>query len=365
MRHLSVLVLVFLVTVQCTKQTKPVSEMAAVEIGEVTQQITFLGRIRSEKTSLVRAPIDAQLVKLHKSLGAVVKAGEDIAIIEQPKDENRLTGVIQEKGRMAQLEVRRNQINVRLDSSDKEIKRLERLLSSGSIASTEYESAQVAHQLIVKELESISAEEKTITETLNVKSVTNKNATRTLQAVSGGTIVQLWTSEDNITPGMTIAKDTIIATIEEPGQYVLKGEVVEADFIRMRIGQPVAITLVHGGSKDVLKGSIKSISPMARQDQFGVGRFDVTANFAAAQNNLRTGLEAKGIIVLHKKDKVRRLPRSAVRQFGQEYRVSFPGEKGPMSKVVTVGLVGDQFIELTGGAEPNEQVYQSYVESHN
>ena len=98
--RLAVFALTLLFCVQCKPKAKPVSDLVALEQGAVSTEISFIGRIRSEKTTLVRAPIDAQLVKLHRGLGSVVAAGDLIATIEQPKDESRVTGVIQDKGRI-------------------------------------------------------------------------------------------------------------------------------------------------------------------------------------------------------------------------------------------------------------------------
>ena len=351
----------FLFAIQCTQKAKPISELVSIEQGPVVREIGFIGRIRSERTSLVRAPIDAQLVKLNVGLGSTVAAGDAIAVIEQPKDDSRVTGAIQDKGRIEQLRLRKNQAQVRLESAQKEVSRLARLVQSGSIASNEYETAQVNQQMLVKEIESIDAEEKTIVDTVSARKVISRNATRTLYAAGSGTVTQLWTMEDNITAGMTIAKDTVIATIEQSGQYVLKGEVVEADYIRMKLGQAVEVSLVHGTNESAV-GSIKSISPMARQDQFGIGRFDVTASFGTGISAVKTGLEARGRITLAKKEKAHRLPRSAIRQYGNEYRVSIPGQTGALFKAIKVGLVGDQFIEVTEGLDANQKVYKSYVE---
>ncbi len=358
--RLLVFTLTLLFCLQCKPRANPVSSLVALEQGPVSTEISFIGRIRSEKTTLVRAPIDAQLVKLHRGLGSAVAAGDLIATIEQPKDESRVTGVIQDKGHIEQIRLRRTQAQVRLATVKKELEKLGRLLKSGSIAANEIETAQVNQQMIIKEIESLDAEEKTIHETLSVRKVTSQNATRELSATGSGTITQLWIAEDQITTGMSIVKDTVIAIIEEPGQYVLKGEVVEADYVRMKIGQKVDISLIHGQSESVA-GLIKSIAPMAHQDQYGIGRFDVTAAFSGG-TVLRTGLEARGKITLQHKDKTARLPRSAVRQIGAEYRVSFPGKEGTQFKTVKVGLIGDQHIEIAGGLEPGQRVYLSYVE---
>ena len=128
----------------------------------------------------------------------------------------------------------------------------------------------------------------------------------------------------------------------------------------MKIGQKVDISLVHGQGESI-PGQIKSISPLSHQDQFGIGRFNVTATFSGG-SSLKTGLEARGKITLQRKEKVARVPRSAVRQLGAEYRVSMPGKDGTQFKIVKVGLVGDQHIEIAGGLEPGQKVYLSYVE---
>jgi hypothetical protein len=345
----------------CARHNKPVSELIAVEQGEVIRQIAFVGRIRSEKTSLIRAPIDSQLVQLYKSLGSSVTIGDLVAVIEQPKDDTHVTNIIQDQGRLNQIKLKQSQAVAQIATAKKEFERMSRLLASGSIASGEHEAAKTALSSAQKDLESLKAEEQTIVQSLQVKQKTQKNSTRNLHAEAAGTITQLWTSEDNITPGMTIPKDTIIAMIEQAGQYVLKGEVVESDYVRLKIGQPVIISLVFNPNL-LLKGTIKSISPFAREDQFGIGRFDVTAAFTGGTGDLKTGLEARGQVVLERKVATMRLPRSAVKVSGNEYLVSLPGKEGTVVRGVVPGLVGDQFLEIISGVEPGQKVYQAYVE---
>lgn len=147
-----------LAIVHCTRQARPVADLIAPERGDVIQEISFIGRIRSERSSLVRAPIEGQLVKLNKSVGSAVSENEEIAVLELPKDEGRITRVIEEEGRLAQLQLRKSQAQVRLESAKREADRLERLVQTGSIAVSELEAAQVSRQLIAKEIEGLDSD---------------------------------------------------------------------------------------------------------------------------------------------------------------------------------------------------------------
>ena len=102
---------------------------------------------------------------------------------------------------------------------------------------------------------------------------------------------------------------------------------------------------------------------MARQDNFGVGRFDILASFASQSDVLRSGLEARGEVVLEKRDRVLRVPRSALREVDKHFFVSLPGKNGPQRALVGIGLVGDEFVEIVSGLQANHRVYEAYVDA--
>jgi multidrug efflux pump subunit AcrA (membrane-fusion protein) len=349
-----------LIVLGCERPEAPASPTIRPERGDVWVRINISGRIRSERSSILRAPIDAQLVSVFKTVGSQVREGEPLISIEQPSDESKLTGMVQAEGLANQLKLQIEQAKVKIASLEREMNSTSRLLQSGSVAPAEYERVKTAYDLALKEKQTLEHDEQVARKTVKIKLQSSNNKARTLTAPSSGTLTALWMPEESITKGMSITKDTILATIEEPGHFILRGEVPEADYLRLKIGQAVAVNLVHGNARS-WSGVIKSISPVPKQDQMGIGRFEISIAFKGNQSDLRSGLEAHGAVTLSEKRGVLRLPRSAVRPLDGRYFVSVPGPKGSVHKEIRVGLVGDQFLEVTAGVDANTVVYQAYV----
>lgn len=358
-KHLPLLAATLLM-IGCERHEVPASPTIRPERGDVSVRINIAGRIRSERSSILRAPIDAQLIKVFKTLGSPVVEGEPLISIAQPSDESKLTGMVQAEGLASQLKLQIEQAKVKIASLEREMASTSRLLSSGSVAPAEYERVKTAHALAVQEKQSLEHEEQVARKTVKIKMQSSNDKPRILTAPSSGTLTSLWLPEESITMGMSITKDTILATIDEPGHFILRGEVPEADYLRLKIGQAVAVNLVHGNSRS-WAGVIKSISPVPKQDQMGIGRFEISIAFKGNQSDLRSGLEAHGSVTLSEKRGVLRLPRAAVRPLDGRYFISVPGPKGSVHKEIRVGLVGDQYLEVIGGVDQNSVVYQAYV----
>ncbi len=360
MRNLSPIFSLLVLFCGCHKTETPTSPIISPVVGEVTSKVLMQGRIRAENSVLVRAPVEAQLVKLYKSLGDSVDVGEPIVAIVQPNDESKVTGLIQAKGNVQQLQLQKERLRVKLQNAKREFESMKRLGKTGSVSKGEIETAKVARDLLVKEMAALEADAKTAQGTMEAKRKSNDDRNRTLTSPAKGVITQLWTAVENITPGMTIAKDTVIVAVEEQGQFQFKGDVVEADYLKLKVGSGASVALVHDPAKQ-WPGSVKSISPLPKQDASGIGRFDIVISIQGKQEALKSGLEARAEVPLSKIENVLRLPRSAVKEQDGHHWVSQPGDGAPVMTEVKIGAVGDQYIEIRSGLEASSKVYQAYV----
>ena len=337
------------------------AEVYTVSKGDVSQKILFSGRIKAENSILIRAPIDSQLVKLYKTLGSKIKKGEVLATITEPKNNNRLNQIIEKEGDLKQTRLKMSQLKFKIKARKQEINQMSRLLASGSISKSEKDKAQIDYDIEMKELDILKSRELTLINSINLVKKTQKNSSRTLTSPIKGTITSLWAPEDKITVGISIPRDTIIAVIEEPGRYILKGDITEPDFVRMSIGQPVNINLAYL-TQEPWQGTIKSLYTLGEKNNYGIGRFNVNAVFTSTHENIRSGLEGRAKITIQELKNQLRVPRSAVEKLDDLYFVSLPSKEGPKRHRIQVGLVGDEYIAVTSGLIAGNKIYTTYLQ---
>lgn len=345
----------------CTSETKSDFEIFRVERGEVSEQISFTGRIRAENSFLVRAPIDGHLMSLNKSIGSRVERGDVLATIVEPKNNSRASDLIEKEGQLRQLSVKQSQLELKIKRGKEELQTMERLLTTGSISSSEKRSSQMAQELEFKELELLKTQQNTLKQAIALLKTNQLDSSKILTSPVTGTVTELWVPEDKITPGMSITKDTVLLLVEEMGRYILKGDVMEPDYIRMQIGQGVDISLAHLQNRK-WKGKIKSLAPISERDAFGIGRFQVNVIFSAPEKSIRTGLEGMGSFYIKKLPDQLRVPRSSVYFDRENYFVTLPHQKGVERRRIAVTYVGDEYVAVGSGLNQGDVVYKSFVD---
>jgi len=139
------------------------------------------------------------------------------------------------------------------------------------------------------------------------------------------------------------AGSPVARVIGVEGAY-FEGEVSESSLAKIRIGNPVEVTVDALGGKK-LPGTITAINPLGDK----VGRlFKVRVQILSGTEGLKPGMFARGSVVLRTLSNVMVIPQRSVIERGKDsYVYIVKGEKAKMVKV-TLGLVKDGLVQVEG-----------------
>jgi HlyD family secretion protein len=166
------------------------------------------------------------------------------------------------------------------------------------------------------------------------------------KAVEQGTIIT--SGRSSITQG------TDIVTLGDLTKMFAEVSLDEADVGQARVGQQVEIT-IDAFPDQRFRGVVTRINPQAVTQQ-NVTTVLVKVEIENPKAQLKPGMTASCEFLVNQADNVLYLPSRAVREVGGQYVVSVL-KGGQVTEVpVTVGLVGDDRIEIRGGLTEGQEV---------
>ena len=156
---------------------------------------------------------------------------------------------------------------------------------------------------------------------------------------------------------------TVILTVSDLSEIITEVQVDEADFPRLKMGQPVVVTVDALGSRKY-DGKVIEISASARASASGtqtnIRQFLVKVAVTNPDEDLRPGVTARVKLMADKRENVLRVPIGAIRteeKSGEQLFYVFVSEAGKaVKKDVKAGLSDDLFTEVTDGLKEGDQV---------
>lgn len=270
-------------------------------------------------------------------------------------------------------------VKAQLDLAEKELKRAERLLESGDISRSIYDqrksqrdalaaqladaraNAMVAMQAIqtskaqVKTAEAGLAQAKAAVTTLEKQVEQAKKAlsdTVVLAPISG------YVAERYADPGEFISTNSKIATIVRTAILRIKIDVPEKDISLVRIGQNVSVQTAAYPDR-AFSGRIVRISPSVNQNS----RLLVAeAEIDNPNGLLKPGQFASVRIQKEKPRKAIMIPVSAVRTTGSINKIFVIKDGKAEERIVKLGILDENMIEIQQGLQEGESVAISGVE---
>jgi len=135
----------------------------------------------------------------------------------------------------------------------------------------------------------------------------------------------------------------------------IKVNVPESDIAKIKIGQPVDITLDAFGDETVFGGTVTFIDPAETIIQ-DVVYYQVKVQFNELREDIKPGMTANVTIIVNKKDDVLRLPLRAVKRQNDQAIVRVLVAQQPQDRQVKLGLRGNDYVEILDGLQAGEQV---------
>ena len=178
--------------------------------------------------------------------------------------------------------------------------------------------------------------------------------------ISGKIITKTVKAGDKITKSSS--GSTTLAVIYDMSGYTFKMSVDELDVKSVKVGQEVIITADAVAGK-TFSGTVTNVS-LESSASNGVTTYPVTVTLNDGMDELLPGMNVDGVIILDKATDVLAIPADALMRGNQVYvkdetvkeaKGNIPA--GFRAVEVTTGLINDDYVEITGGLEENQEVY--------
>lgn len=281
----------FVVVNTVSKKKAQQANFIHANLRDIEKTITISGVILPEREIEIKSTISGILETLSVRVGDDVQAGQAIASIKYVKDPMSYKQLLRD------LEITR----VRLDNASANFQSTENLYRKKLIAYLDYEKEKHELAILRSEYESVKSELNMLRGIYEGKEISN-----IITATGNGTILELPIKEGgSVMARGTLSEGTTIARLADMKSLVFKGDVLESDLMKLRIGMPVSFALASDNSV-MLGGKIEMISPKGFIRD-GVARFQITANMdipTAYRKYVKAGCTANATAVIEKKTKV-------------------------------------------------------------
>lgn len=279
------------VTYRKINSNEDYSKTVHAQIRDIEETLTISGVVQPMKEIEIKSPISGVLEKLSVQVGDEVRMGQDLARVQYVKDP------MEYKNLMKNLKVAKT----RYDNALQKFQGTSDLRDKRLVSALEYENEKDELSILRAEYEAVKSE-------LNMLRgrYLNAGVSNVIASTATGTILELPIKEG----GSVMARGTwnegsTIAKVADLSSLEFKGEVVEADIYKLKVGMPV--TFMFNAASDVkFKGAITLIAPMGFVRD-GIARFQVTANInipTKFRQYLKAGCTANATVVLNRVNKV-------------------------------------------------------------
>jgi RND family efflux transporter MFP subunit len=129
----------------------------------------------------------------------------------------------------------------------------------------------------------------------------------------------------------------------------------EADFGKIALGQPVTIKL-DAFPGEIVNGTISYLGKEGVKKTGGSVQIPVDISLTSVPSGIVPGLNGDVTIILEKKSDILTLDKKFVHKDGDKYTVSIMENSRPVTKPVTIGMVGLTDEEITSGLTEDQEV---------
>ncbi|MEM7700970.1 MAG: efflux RND transporter periplasmic adaptor subunit [Pseudomonadota bacterium] len=352
--------------------------------GEVIRVVSASGSLRALNTTNVGSEISGQVTAVYVDFNSPVTKGQLLAEIDPTRPRAQVTQARAQvqlaRATLAQAEAAIARGLTDVEVQTREYDRRVELQKKGFVSSAGVDQAQNALVAAKANLNSSRAQAQSARAQIAQSTASLRSAeldlsrTRIIAPTSGVVIDKL------VEPGTTVAASfqtpNLFTIAADTSRMQVEASVDEADIGQVRDGQEVRFT-VDSYPDDVFEARVQQIRQAATQEASAVS-YLVILDVANPEGKLLTGMTANVDIITGKKDNALRVPIAATRflprledrahleneesdeaenKAGQS-TVWVPGEEAykPDRRSITLGLVGEDFAEVTGGIEEGQTI---------
>lgn len=344
---------------------QPVKTVKA-EIKPMERSVTVTGSFNAREQATLTVKVPGRLEKIAVDVGSVVKKGDVLAQIDRTDYELRAeqarAALAQARARLGlPLEGDDDKIDLEktgpvreakalLEEATKNRKRIRELTRDKISSQSELDTVEAAYTVAATRyetaLEDVRERLALVGQRRAELNLAQKQLTdsRVLAPFDG--IVQ----QRRASLGEFLETGTPLLVVADVNPLRLRLEVPERESLRVRVGQPVRVTVGH--STNVYSAEVARVSPMLSQ----TNRMLVVEADVPARTELRPGLFAQASIVVSKNDPALSVPEAAITSFVGLEKVFVVENGKALERSVRTGRRNNGFVEILFGIKAGDKV---------
>lgn len=305
--------------------------------GDISITVNEIGTLQPLNKVEIKSEVSGRISKIYYQEGDFVKKGENLVELDKslllPKRDQTLSSLEQTK--------------IKMENEKKNLERFENLFQKGLVAQKEVDDLRVAYQVSQLNYEGAKSNLESIEEDLK--------KTEIYSPISGVVISAEKKEGEAISGTNSAAQATTIMTVADLNQMVVEVKINEVDIGKLKLGQKAKIVLDAFPEKE-FNGEVISIAPSSETTD-GIVTYLVKVKVDQPQDYLKPGMSAEVEIKVVEKEDVLLIPQSALlEKDGKNYlRIKRENEIIPIE--VKVGLVTEEFAEITNGLKEGEEIF--------
>jgi HlyD family secretion protein len=353
------------------------------EKGTVEAIITSTGTVIPEYEQIVSSPIDTRVLSILKRAGDSLRKDEPILVLDTQQAEwayRKVTDQIALKvNSLAQLEYTISSQLLKLNSQIKskaidvenkkrKYEQLKQLYANKGIAQNDFEQARVEAETAQNDFEELVEIKKNTEQSSKLQKEGLKIEISILQ-----TEQQIYARELSLastkaerngivtwvmqTGGVSLRKGDILAKVADLSSYRVDATVSDVHASQLSIGMPVIVKVDGYKDSKELRGEIINVLPTIEN---GIVKLQVRLD-NPAEKSLRSNLRVDVFIIKDKKENILRIKKPVFASKEGKTELFVIKEDEAIKRLVSVGLRGADYYEITEGLAEGEEVIISDI----
>ena len=350
---------------------------ATVDRGEVVRRVTASGKLRALNTIKVGAEVSGQITRVFVDFNTPVTAGQVLAEIDPTRVNARVqqarAQVASAQASLALAEASGARAQSEIGIQEREFSRRAQLAERGFLSKSALDGASsvlssARANIRTTAAQAASARAQISQANAELSSALLDLSRTTIVAPASGVIINKL-----VEPGTTVAASfqtpNLFEIAADTTRMQVEASVDEADIGQVRDGQPVRFT-VDSYPGETFAATVRQIRKSATETQ-NVVSYLVILDVDNKDGKLLPGMTANVEIITGKKANVTRVPTTALRF--RPRTADMPKDKAPPAttpivfvttadgfkparRIVTLGLQGEDFVEISKGLAPGDKI---------
>ncbi len=339
------------------KESKPKDEprVIAVKRGPIQARVAETGTLEPARTIEIKAQFSGEIRQVYVAEGQPVAVNQPLVEVQQEPGQAR---------QVAQLRASLEEERVNVDTAKLGLDRMTSLLEKGFVSQKEMEAAEQTYK--VAQVRQELAERQLLLALGGNRELYDRDLEKDLSAgglekfvvlsPTAGTILEVKVHRGEIiTSGTaTFGGGTVLMTIADLKQMIVKAKINEVNIGRVKIGQPVEVRLDALPNR-VFQGRVTAIAPKGEKVN-SIVTYQVVIEIDNKDNALRPLMTANVDILTDILPNVIALPLEALRTEDGDDIVYVMTNGGRLARKVRVGLRTESKAVIVHGLQEGETV---------